>query len=222
MVDNKTGSLFKKAVIGVIALASAYYVGLKQRPSFAELTPKMQQAVAEEHQSVEDLLEAAANNFKLGKIDDALKNFTSAMRLVPLLGKIDPKYAQIQEKLDKYKEFLEATRFCYVELNKAREHLENIEMPPSPTNADWIMNFYPFPKEFVVLKEQTRRSDEPELAAAARNALSQLFKEWKSAVEKLLLRLKQVQDNPYAKRMIKEIENSFLPELEQRIEHLSK
>jgi hypothetical protein len=103
------GSLKKKviaAVAGVVALASAYYAGLKQRPAFNELPPKAQQVIIEEHNALESLLEGATKDFKNGNLDEAVKKYVAAEKIAATIAKSDPKYRELFGIIDGYSQLV--------------------------------------------------------------------------------------------------------------------
>ena len=107
MVDlKKVGSFLKKSLLITLAAGAVYYAGLKQNPSFQELTPKVQQVVIQEHNQLDSLLKSIGDDCSKGNFKGAITNLENSKILVNMLSKIDPRFKELNSKIDQYRQLI--------------------------------------------------------------------------------------------------------------------
>lgn len=136
MVDlKKIGGFVKKSILITLAAGAMYYVGLKQNPSFQELTPKVQQVLIQEHNQLDSLLKSVSDDCARGNLKGAITKFEDSKKLVNMLSKIDPKFKELNPKIEEYEQFINVLGNAVSYMN-VKDISKIIKLPPKQ-----ILNF---------------------------------------------------------------------------------
>lgn len=136
---NKYLKTIKKiAIIGGLVAAS-YFVGLNQHLPFQELPKKVQQAVVDEHHTLDSLLTQAVDQYKKGNPQKALELYRQVEQGAESLEKINPEYEKLEAKIFRYGAAIIDTVETVQEINSIYENI--VAGTPERINQ-YVSGFY--------------------------------------------------------------------------------
>ncbi len=125
---KKIGSFLKRSLLITLAAGAVYYAGLKQNPSFQELTPKVQQVLIQEHNQLDNLLKSVSDDFIKGNFKEAMAKFGNCEKLVNMLSKIDPKFNELKPRLAEYQQFINLIGLAVDYVDYQNKYINNLKI----------------------------------------------------------------------------------------------